>query len=74
VKVSNGVLNSSIKAMDASSWPIAPSPEYVQRTNTSMTLTLELEDVHVNISSVFIEVRFAHMVSLNTVAEHGCRY
>jgi hypothetical protein len=74
VKVSNGVLNSSIIAVDASSWPRAPSPGYVQRTNTSMTLTLELEDVHVNISSVFIEVRFAHMVSLSTVAEHGCRY
>ena len=57
VKVSNGVLNSSIVAEDnVVSVLSAPAPGVEQVTNTSMSVTLELKDAHSSISSVFIEV------------------
>ena len=52
------------------SWARAPFPEVVQLTNTSMTLTIELEEVHVNISSVFIQVHFGHLINYSRLHKY----
>ena len=59
IKVSNGVLNSSVVAShNVVSWPLVPAPEVQQVTNMSATLLVELGAEHSFVTSLYIEVTF----------------
>ena len=55
--MSNGVFNSSGVSMgNIMSWPQAPPPVESEKSNTSFTVMIALEESHMNIPSLFIKV------------------
>ena len=55
--MSNGVFNSSVVVRDnIQTWPLAPTPVMVNTLNTSFSVMVTLEVVHMDIISLFIQV------------------
>ena len=69
--MSNGAENSSIVSLEGvMTWPLVPAPEVQQKTNTSLSLTLELGTEHSNVSSIFIQVLINYHVQLENHLFH----
>ena len=55
--ISNGVLNSSASEVLSTTWPLPPVPVATGFTNTSLFITVPLNQTHEPLETVSVEVR-----------------
>ena len=56
VLISNGALNSTATEVSSTTWPLPPTPVVTGFTNTSLNITVPLDQTHFPLDMVYIEV------------------